>query len=65
MFYFLPYQWLLQTLLASGGHCLLLYAQGLGNYHLLGSGLDDAPGEAFDKVARMLGINGGYVEWQA
>ena len=38
------------TLLATGGHCLLLLARSLGQYQCLGSTLDDAPGEALDKV---------------
>ena len=43
-------------LLASGGHCQLLVVNGISNYQRLGTTLDDAPGEAFDKVARMLGL---------
>jgi len=43
-------------LLASGGHCQLLLVKGIAQYQRLGSTLDDAPGEAFDKVARMLGL---------
>ncbi|MCL5777256.1 tRNA (adenosine(37)-N6)-threonylcarbamoyltransferase complex transferase subunit TsaD [Limibaculum sp. FT325] len=43
-------------LLASGGHCQLIAVEGLGRYHRLGSTIDDAPGEAFDKVAKMLGL---------
>jgi N6-L-threonylcarbamoyladenine synthase len=43
-------------LLVSGGHCQLLEALGVGQYKLLGSTLDDAVGEAFDKVAKMLGM---------
>ncbi len=43
-------------LLASGGHCQLLVVNGVSNYRRLGTTLDDAPGEAFDKVARMLGL---------
>ncbi|MEE2694221.1 MAG: tRNA (adenosine(37)-N6)-threonylcarbamoyltransferase complex transferase subunit TsaD [Pseudomonadota bacterium] len=43
-------------LLASGGHCQLLVVNGVSNYQRLGTTLDDAPGEAFDKVARMLGL---------
>ncbi len=42
------------TLLTSGGHCQLLLSTGLGEHSVLGSTLDDALGEAFDKVARML-----------
>jgi N6-L-threonylcarbamoyladenine synthase len=43
-------------LLASGGHCQLLAIEDIGRYHLLGETLDDAAGEAFDKVAKMLGL---------
>jgi N6-L-threonylcarbamoyladenine synthase len=43
-------------LLASGGHTLLLDVQERGAYTLLGSTLDDAAGEAFDKGARLLGL---------
>jgi N6-L-threonylcarbamoyladenine synthase len=44
------------TLLVSGGHCLLAETRGPGDHALLGTTLDDAPGEAFDKVAKMLGL---------
>ena len=44
------------TLLVSGGHCLLAETRGPGEHALLGTTLDDAPGEAFDKVAKMLGL---------
>ena len=43
-------------LLASGGHTLLAGVRGHSGYELLGQTLDDAAGEAFDKVARMLGL---------
>lgn len=43
-------------LLISGGHCQILIAQGVGNYEKLGETIDDALGEAFDKVAQMLGL---------
>jgi N6-L-threonylcarbamoyladenine synthase len=43
-------------LLVSGGHCQILIAEKIGKYHKLGSTLDDALGEAFDKVAKMLGL---------
>jgi N6-L-threonylcarbamoyladenine synthase len=43
-------------LLASGGHTLLLDVAGHGRYRTLGSTLDDAAGEAFDKGARLLGL---------
>jgi N6-L-threonylcarbamoyladenine synthase len=43
-------------LLASGGHTLLLDVQERGSFTILGSTLDDAAGEAFDKGARLLGL---------
>lgn len=43
-------------LLVSGGHCQILLVKGVGNYQKLGGTLDDAVGEAFDKVAKMLGL---------
>ncbi len=42
------------ALLVSGGHTILLYAPVWGEYHLLGETRDDAAGEAFDKVAKLL-----------
>jgi N6-L-threonylcarbamoyladenine synthase len=44
-------------LLASGGHTQLLYVVNYQNMQLLGETLDDSAGEAFDKVARMLGLD--------
>jgi N6-L-threonylcarbamoyladenine synthase len=41
-------------LLVSGGHCQLLWVEGLGAYRRLGSTIDDAVGEAFDKTAKLL-----------
>jgi len=46
----------LVVLLAAGGHTLLVVMEGHGRYRLLGSTLDDAAGEAFDKVSRYLGL---------
>jgi len=43
-------------LLASGGHCQFLEVKSLSNYKLLGETIDDAAGEAFDKVAKLLGL---------
>ncbi len=43
-------------LTVSGGHTMLLYVQGSCQYDLLGSTLDDAAGEAFDKIAKFLGL---------
>lgn len=44
------------TLLVSGGHTMLVSVRGPGDYRILGSTVDDAAGEAFDKVARYLGL---------
>lgn len=44
------------ALLVSGGHTLLADVQGVGRYEVLGSSLDDAAGEAFDKTAKLLGL---------
>ena len=46
----------LVVLLVSGGHTMLVLVEGHGRYRLLGQTLDDAAGEAFDKVARFLGL---------
>jgi N6-L-threonylcarbamoyladenine synthase len=46
----------LLCLIVSGGHSELVYAHDLGNYEVLGRTRDDAAGEAFDKVARILGL---------
>jgi len=45
------------ALLVSGGHTLLLDVEAWGRYRLLGQTLDDAAGEAFDKVATLLGLS--------
>ena len=44
------------ALLVSGGHTILLHAPAWGEYYLLGETRDDAAGEAFDKVAKLLGL---------
>jgi N6-L-threonylcarbamoyladenine synthase len=44
------------SLIVSGGHTLLIEVNGMGDYRLLGRTVDDAAGEAFDKVAKMLGL---------
>jgi len=44
------------ALLASGGHTGIYYLEGKGHYQLLGQTRDDAAGEAYDKVAKMLGL---------
>jgi N6-L-threonylcarbamoyladenine synthase len=43
-------------LLVSGGHCQLLFVQGVGRYRRLATTIDDAAGEAFDKSAKLLGL---------
>jgi N6-L-threonylcarbamoyladenine synthase len=43
-------------LLVSGGHCQMIMVEDLGKYHIMGRTLDDAVGEAFDKVAKMLDL---------
>ncbi len=43
-------------LLVSGGHTQLVWVKGLGDYQRLGSTIDDAAGEAFDKTAKLLGL---------
>ena len=43
-------------LLVSGGHCQLLVVEGVGQYRRLGTTIDDAVGEAFDKTAKLLGL---------
>jgi N6-L-threonylcarbamoyladenine synthase len=49
-----PFPYLL--LLLSGGHCQCVAVEGVGHYRRLGGTIDDAIGEAFDKVAKMLGL---------
>ena len=44
------------ALLVSGGHTMLIDVRRIGEYHLLGETRDDAAGEAFDKVAKLLGL---------
>lgn len=43
-------------LLVSGGHCQLLFVEGVGHYRRLATTIDDAAGEAFDKTAKLLGL---------
>lgn len=45
-------------LLVSGGHCQFVHVEGVGRYRRLGSTIDDAAGEAFDKTAKLLGLSG-------
>ncbi len=51
-----PPQFPFVALLVSGGHTQLVKVEGIGRYELLGESLDDAAGEAFDKVGKMLGL---------
>jgi len=44
------------TLIVSGGHTMLVEVKSFGEYHLLGQTRDDAAGEAFDKVAKLMGL---------
>lgn len=44
------------VLLASGGHCQFLIVEAANSFHRLGGTIDDAPGEAFDKTARLLAL---------
>jgi len=55
-------------LLVSGGHCQFLIVRGCEEFTRLGGTIDDAPGEAFDKTARLLGLpqpGGPHVEQEA
>ncbi len=45
------------ALLVSGGHTQLIHVTGIGRYALLGESIDDAAGEAFDKTAKLLGLD--------
>lgn len=45
------------ALLVSGGHTQLMHVRGVGQYELLGETIDDAAGEAFDKSAKLLGLD--------
>lgn len=53
------------TLVVSGGHTSLYHVRAVGSYRLMGATRDDAAGEAFDKVAKMLGLGypgGGVID---
>ncbi len=50
----LPFPYLL--LLVSGGHTQMVLVRGIGDYERLGTTIDDALGEAFDKTAKLLGL---------
>lgn len=45
------------ALLVSGGHTLLVDVKGIGQYQVLGESIDDAAGEAFDKTAKLMGLD--------
>ncbi len=45
------------ALLVSGGHSMLVAVEGIGQYQVLGESVDDAAGEAFDKTAKLLGLD--------
>ena len=45
------------ALLVSGGHTLMVQVDNIGEYHVLGESIDDAAGEAFDKTAKLLGLD--------
>ena len=49
-------EWPVLTLLVSGGHSLIVLQSGPGDHQVLGETIDDAAGEAYDKVARWLGL---------
>jgi N6-L-threonylcarbamoyladenine synthase len=50
-------EWPIVTLLVSGGHTLIVLQHGPGQHEVLGETIDDAAGEAYDKVARWLGLD--------
>lgn len=52
-----PPQYPFLALLVSGGHTQLVSVKALGEYEILGESVDDAAGEAFDKAAKMLGLD--------
>ena len=45
------------ALLVSGGHSMMVKVEGIGHYEVLGESVDDAAGEAFDKTAKLLGLD--------
>jgi N6-L-threonylcarbamoyladenine synthase len=52
-----PPQFPFLALLVSGGHTQLVGVEGIGRYELLGESIDDAAGEAFDKTAKLMGLD--------
>ncbi|MBI4118725.1 MAG: tRNA (adenosine(37)-N6)-threonylcarbamoyltransferase complex transferase subunit TsaD, partial [Parcubacteria group bacterium] len=51
-----PFKFPVLSLIVSGGHTQLIFSKKLGHYQIVGETLDDAAGEAFDKVAKLLGL---------
>ncbi|GAL07027.1 TsaD/Kae1/Qri7 protein [Photobacterium aphoticum] len=49
------------ALLVSGGHTMMVEVKGIGEYQILGESIDDAAGEAFDKTAKLMGLD--YPRW--
>ncbi|GLT20127.1 tRNA N6-adenosine threonylcarbamoyltransferase [Vibrio zhanjiangensis] len=45
------------AVLVSGGHSMMVEVRGIGNYKILGESIDDAAGEAFDKTAKLMGLD--------
>jgi N6-L-threonylcarbamoyladenine synthase len=45
------------AVLVSGGHTMMVEVSGIGQYHILGESIDDAAGEAFDKTAKLMGLD--------
>ncbi|MCV5855509.1 tRNA (adenosine(37)-N6)-threonylcarbamoyltransferase complex transferase subunit TsaD, partial [Escherichia coli] len=43
--------------LVSGGHSMMVEVKGIGEYKILGESIDDAAGEAFDKTAKLMGLD--------
>ncbi len=54
LFHEIPFPYI--SLVVSGGHCLIFKVEDFQNLELIGSTIDDAVGEAFDKVAKLLGL---------
>ena len=44
------------SLVVSGGHTMMVFVRGVGDYQIIGRTVDDAAGEAFDKIAKLLGL---------
>lgn len=45
------------AVLVSGGHSMMVEVRGIGEYTILGESIDDAAGEAFDKTAKLMGLD--------